>query len=308
MIGWTIAQMLRPLRGVTVVVTHVHLAPLAAALALRGARVVVFLVGVEVWRKLRAAERFAIERADCVLAISGHTARRFREANPHVRVNTIGVCHLGIRSAPPAEAGALPPGFALIVGRLWSTERYKGHDWLIDVWPAVRARVPDARLIVVGDGDDRARLEARAAASGLGDAIRFTGRISDQQLAALYNASAFFAMPSASEGFGLAYLEAMRAGKPCIALHGAPDELIDHGVSGVLIARGATNDLDTLLEAIVRLFTDRGLCARLGAAAAARVARDFTEEHFARRFRAAIGLAADRPGVAVGAQAGAGAR
>src|SRR5207245_2105192 len=49
MIGWTIAQMLRPLRGVTVVVTHVHLAPLAAALALRGARVVVFLVGVEVW-------------------------------------------------------------------------------------------------------------------------------------------------------------------------------------------------------------------------------------------------------------------
>ena len=305
MLRWTLARASRSLRGLTIVVVHAHLSPLAAALAARGARVVMFLVGVEVWGRLRRRERYAIEHADCLLAISGYTARRFREANPDVRVNTVSVCHPGIRSVQALHTDVPPAGFALIVGRLWSAERYKGHDRLIDIWPAVRARVADATLVVVGDGDDRARLEARAAANGLGDAVRFTGRIDDYELAALYTASAFFVMPSTSEGFGLAYLEAMRAGRPCIALHGAADEIIEHDVSGILVDDG---DCDALAGAIVRLFTDRGLCAGMGAAARSRVARAFTEEHFARRFRAALGLSTGRPSVAVTARAAAGAR
>src|SRR5260221_434552 len=110
------------------------------------------------------------------------------------------------------DAGA--GGSAPMVGRMPRHERYKGHDWLIDVWPFVVPSVPDARLVVVGRGDDRARLEARVAAAGVGGAIRFAGRVSDEELAGLYRACAFFVMPSANEGFGLAYLEAMRAGKP----------------------------------------------------------------------------------------------
>src|SRR5439155_15329459 len=109
----------------------------------------------------------AIERADCVLAISSHTARRFRDANPDVRVKNVTICHPGIAAAPESAAQTSQPDFALIVGRLWSEERYKGHDRLIDVWPAVRARVPCARLVVVGDGDDRRRLEERSTSCGL---------------------------------------------------------------------------------------------------------------------------------------------
>jgi len=289
MVTWAFTRTFTSLHGLTVVVMHAHLAPLAVVLALSGARTAVVLVGVEVWHKLRARERYAIERADCLVAISNHTARRFRAANPDVRVKSISVCHPGIRPAPQPRHSAFEQGFALIVGRLWREERYKGHDSLIDVWPAVRERVPHAKLIVVGDGDDRTRLEARVAASGLGAAIQFTGRIGDDALADLYRGCDFFVMPSTGEGFGLAYLEAMRAGRPCIALHGAADEIIDNGASGLLVEAGQTA---RLIDAIVRLFTDADLRGRLGSAAAARVAREFTEQHFAVRFRAALGLAA----------------
>ncbi len=291
LVQWTLARAVAPLGHLTVVVMHAHLAPLGGVLALRGAHLAVFLIGVEVWSALRARERYAIERAERLIAISEHTARRFREANPHIRVRLQTVCPLGIGPGPRSPAPGADAGFALIVGRLWATERYKGHDRLIDVWPSVQARVPAARLVVVGDGDDRARLEARVAASGLGGAIRFAGRVSDETLAGLYRASAFFVMPSTSEGFGLAYLEAMRAGKPCVALHGSADEIVDDGVTGILVDAAPSQ---TLVDAVVRLFRDGELRTRMGEAAASRVARDFTAAHFARRFRVAMGLPAEK--------------
>jgi phosphatidylinositol alpha-1,6-mannosyltransferase len=289
LVRWTLARAAGRLDELTIVVMHAHLAPIGGLLACRGARTAVFLIGVEVWRRLRARERGALGRADLLIAISRFTADRFRQANPDVRVRSLRVCPLGIGPAPCPEAPSADREFALIVGRLWAQEQYKGHDRLIDIWPAVRGRAGGARLLVVGDGDDRARLEARVEAEGLGDAIRFAGRLTDAELAGVYRAAAFFVMPSTGEGFGLAYLEAMRAGKPCIALHGSADEIIDDGVDGVLVDAASS---DELTEAIVRLFTDRGLRARMGASASARVARDFTGECFAARFRAALGLAA----------------
>jgi phosphatidylinositol alpha-1,6-mannosyltransferase len=275
------------LDGWTVVVTHLHLAPVALPLAARGARIAVVLVGIEAWRPLRSRERRALERADRVLAISAHTARRFHDANPHVRLRSdLSTCLLGV-GPPPAAASpvAADGGFALIVGRMWAEERYKGHDRLIDIWPSVRARVPDARLVMVGDGDDRARLEARVREAGLAQAIRSAGRVGHEELTGLYRAAAFFVMPSLNEGFGLAYLEAMRAGRPCIALHGAADEIIEDGVSGFLVD---ADPPDRLVDAIVTLFTDAEARERMGRAAAARVAAAFTERQFADRLRAAL--------------------
>lgn len=296
LVGWALARGATPLRDVTIIVTHVHLAPVAGVMALRGAHVTVLLIGWEVWRKLRPRERHVLKRADRLIAISEYTLRRFREANPDVWSGPVALCPLGIgpgRIHPlPSEAG-VEGGFALIVSRLWSQERYKGHDWLIDIWPAVRRRVHDARLLAVGDGDDRLRLEARVKALGLDDAIHFTGRIDDERLEALYRASAFFVMPSTNEGFGLVYLEAMREGKPCIALHGAADEIIVDGETGFLVGRGQSSDL---VDAVVRLFLDQELRSRMGEAAAAHVARQFTSEHFADRFRTALGLSAQPPG------------
>ncbi|MFI5178480.1 MAG: glycosyltransferase family 4 protein, partial [Vicinamibacterales bacterium] len=278
------------LDGWTVVITHVHLAPLARPLAARGARVVIVLVGVESWRPRRARERRALERADRVIAISAHTARRFREANPGVRLSSdIDVCLLGAGPAPTASPSLVDGGFALIVGRMWAEERYKGHDRLIEIWPDVRARVPGARLVVVGEGDDRSRLEARAAEAGVAGAITFVGRVDDAELAGLYRACAFFVMPSPNEGFGLAFVEAMRAGKPCIAVHGSADEIIRDGIDGFVLEPDAA----LLRDAVVRLFSNDDERARMGAAARARAEDMFTEQRFADRLRAAV--SPDRP-------------
>jgi glycosyltransferase involved in cell wall biosynthesis len=94
-------------------------------------------------------------------------------------------------------------------------------------------------------------------------------------------------MPSSGEGFGLAYLEAMREGKACVALRSA-EEIIDDGVTGRLLDDAGP---EAMGRAIAALLADESLRGRMGRAAAERVAAQFTEAHFARRFRDALGLA-----------------
>ena len=280
------ARAARGCEDLDVIVLHAHLAPLAHVMGRRGARVAAFLIGVEVWKPLRARERRAIGHANRLIAISEFTARGFRDANPTLAARRVTVCAPGIGAAPATHPATTDGGFALIVGRLSSDERYKGHDALIDIWPAVRAAVPAARLVVAGDGDDRGRLEALVASRGLSDAISFTGRVDDTALASLYAGSAFFVMPSAREGFGLVYLEAMRAGKPCVAVHGSADEIIRHGIDGLIVDRDSPAQL---AAAIVHLYSDGDRRKLMGASACARVLDAFAEEVFDRRFLEAIG-------------------
>jgi phosphatidylinositol alpha-1,6-mannosyltransferase len=158
---------------------------------------------------------------------------------------------------------------------------------LIDIWPAVTDAIPTATLVIVGDGNDRRRLERRAV--GLGDRVRFLGLVSDEVRERLYDACEFFAMPSRDEGFGLVFLEAMQAGKACIGAVGAASEIIEDGVTGFVVRQ----ERGPLLRAIVRLFQDSADRERMGRAGATRVADRFTEAHFRRRFRDLLGLRPD---------------
>jgi len=166
-------------------------------------------------------------------------------------------------------------------------ERYKGHDALLEAWPRVRASCPDARLVIVGDGDDRSRLQAKARSLDLDDATLFLGRVDDARLRGLYRAAAFFVMPSRNEGFGFVYLEAMLAGRPCIACPGAAAEILEDGRSGVLVTFGSVPEVEA---ACVRLFSDPALCDRLGRAGAEAIRQRFLPGHFVDRFREALGL------------------
>jgi phosphatidylinositol alpha-1,6-mannosyltransferase len=281
--AWAVARAARRAGDLTIVVMHVHLAPLGLPLALRGARLIGFLHGIEAWRRLRARERAAIACARIVIANSQWTADRFKAANPAFTNRDVAICHLGL--PPPATVCERPSldDYALIVGRLAGGERYKGHDALIAVWPDVLHAVPAARLVVVGDGDDRRRLEAMARERGVGGSVQFAGRVSPMALEGWYRHAAFLAMPSIGEGFGLAYLEAMRAGKPCVAAPGAAAEIVDHEITGLLVD---PSDRQALADALIRLFTDPILRAQMGRAAARRVAGRFERHHFAERFNA----------------------
>jgi phosphatidyl-myo-inositol dimannoside synthase len=177
------------------------------------------------------------------------------------------------------------PGFALMVSRLSSEDRYKGHDGVIRAWPAIRARVPGAALAIVGDGDDRPRLERLVHDLGLDEAIRFAGRVSDAELAGWYARSDFFLLPSPQEGFGLVFLEAMRASKACVAGPGAPEAIVEEGKSGFIVSADQT---ERLTDVVVRLFRDPALRERLGASGRARFLREFTADIFSERLRTLV--------------------
>ena len=283
-------------RQTLVVALHAHVAPLALPMVARGARLVIFIYGAEIWRPLSRAERRAFRRAARIVAISAYTARRFQEANPWFD-GQIHVCHLSVRedataSGPPAVVEAPRPGrvtgFALLVGRMSVEERYKGHDVLIDLWPRIRRAAPQAVLVIAGDGDDRMRLEQKARAAGLGTAVRFVGAVTDAVLHRLYDDCAFFLMPSRGEGFGLVFLESMRAGRPCIGGIGAASEVIEDGVTGFVVDPDRLTDVEA---AIVRLFGDPVLRRRMGQAGRERFLRLFTFEQFQQRLLGAVGLA-----------------
>jgi glycosyltransferase involved in cell wall biosynthesis len=283
-----LGETLRVSPGDLIVVLHAHFLPLSLPLIARGAALAAVLVGVESWRPLTMLQRAALSKAAHVVAISRHTVERFTAANPSLAHADLIVCHPSVPATADAGGSLVMPGFALIVGRMSREERYKGHDALLEAWPRVRASCPDARLVIVGEGDDRGRLQEKARLLGLDDATLFLGRVGDARLNGLYREAAFFVMPSRDEGFGFVYLEAMRAGRPCIACPGAASEILEDGRSGVLVTFGSVAELEA---ACVRLFSDPDLCSRLGRAGAEAVRQRFLAGHFVDRFRSALGLA-----------------
>jgi phosphatidylinositol alpha-1,6-mannosyltransferase len=182
----------------------------------------------------------------------------------------------------------------LIVGRMWSSERGKGHDTLLAALPRVRERVAGAQLWIVGEGDDVARLEASARALGIFDAVRFLGGVSNRDLGRLYRSAGVYAMPSRQEGFGLVYAEAMWHGLPCIgSTSDAAREVIADARTGLLVPY---NEPEATADAIATLLSDRELAERMGRAGAEEARRRFTYERFRNDLLAAIGLTpADTP-------------
>jgi glycosyltransferase involved in cell wall biosynthesis len=134
---------------------------------------------------------------------------------------------------------------------------------------------------VAGDGTDRRRLERRAASLGLSHAVTFVGRVGEDELAALYEQCRFLVMPSRDEGFGLVFLEAMRSGKACVGANGAAEEIIRHGVTGLIVEPGERDDL---AAAVFTLFDEPGTCRRFGDAGRERFLSTFTDTCFQARF------------------------
>ncbi|MGE3340171.1 MAG: glycosyltransferase family 4 protein [Alphaproteobacteria bacterium] len=269
--------------GTVVVVLHAQLLPVTLPLVARGARLVPVLVGVEVWGPLSRLVQVALRRAWRVLSISRATRDRFAAAHPAFAGLGVAVCEPAVPDTVPPEPAVVdfPRPYALIVGRMAADERYKGHDALIDVWPRVREAVPGATLVVAGTGNDADRLRARA-----GEGVVFAGPLPAARLAAAYAGAAFFAMPSTGEGFGLVFLEAMRAGRPCLAAPGAAEEILQDGVSGVIVDPA---DRQRLLAGLVRLFTDETWREGLAAAARRTIDERFRPEQLTARLRAALG-------------------
>lgn len=274
-------------RGVAPDLVHAHSAKagLAVRLAVRGRVPTVFqphawsfeaVTGLPA-RLATAWERRAARWTARVLCVSEDERRRGLEAGIDVRWSVVpnGVdtdrfappgpeearrararlldCAVerGSRRVPPAVGAHAP--LVVCVGRLC---RQKGQDVLLRAWPAVTARVPGARLVLVGDGPDRAALRAQAPPR-----VLFAG--SSRDPASWYAAADLVVLPSRWEGMALAPLEAMACGRPVVLsdVGGARESLPAGHDAACLVP---PEDPEALAAATARLLTDRDLSTALG--------------------------------------------
>ena len=252
----------------------------------------VFLHGIEAWRPLPDELEAVLKGAALRVANSAFTAERVQSVHPGIGevlpcLLALGNEKLWANCSNDQIAWELGDRAVILVARMSASERYKGHDQLIAAWPAVVARVPDARLVFVGEGDDVPRLKGLVRAAGIPPSVIFTGFVPEAALTALYRHAAVFAMPSRGEGFGLVYLEAMAERLPCIgAIEDAAGEVIVDGATGFLVPQ---SDREALTERLVRLLTDESLRRRMGDAGQRRVHDRFTYGAFSRRVLSIIG-------------------
>ena len=190
------------------------------------------LVGQEA--SFYAITKFSIERSDAVTAVSSYlrdeTYRAFGCVSCDLRVIPNFV---NLQEYRPGNGGAVlaPEGHRLIthVSNFREVKRVKD---VVRVFARIRRAMP-ATLVMIGDGPERLDAENEARDLGVGADVRFLGRI--DTVASLLQASDLFLLPSQTESFGLAALEAMACGSPVVATRaGGLPEVVDDGVNGIL--------------------------------------------------------------------------
>lgn len=254
---------------------HLNMVPLAWLLARRwGAKLWLQMHGIECWQRPRSHIRTAAERADLITCVSRYTRRKVLEWSDieptKIRVlpNTLSE-QFDIPSSPRG-ASAVPaqhtsrPLHALTVARLSASERYKGHDVMIEAIALLEQQGEHIQYVVAGDGDDRRRLETLAEQLGVSHRVYFVGRVSEAYLPSLYDESDVFVMPSTGEGFGIVFLEARQRGCAVIASNadGSVDPLRD-GADGHLVPPNDPRALADLLHSLAQSGPTPGLSVNL---------------------------------------------
>ena len=212
------------------------------------------------WGKRRAIPRWIVDESDLyhgadAVLLRTEAVRRVlveRYAVPIDRTHVVG-------AGPNSEVAPTPrpdgPPVVLFVGVDW--ER-KGGDLLVEAMANVRIDHPAARLVVVGD-----------APGGLPTWVEAVGRIDVADIARYYGRATMFCLPSRQESFGVAVIEAMAAGLPCVVSDvGSLAEIVDHGRAGLVVP---VDDPMAMAAAIAGLIEQPARAASLGAAAGRRV-------------------------------------
>ena len=149
---------------------------------------------------------------------------------------------------------------------------WKGHDYLLDAWARLAPRFPDWQLLVIGDGPQRARLEARVAGEGLAASVRFVGN--QDNVPVWLNSLELFTLPSfGDEGVPQAIMQAMACGLAVVATSvGAIEEAVQRGRTGLIVP---PRDATALAAALGALMEDPARRATMG-----RAGRAYAEANF----------------------------
>jgi glycosyltransferase involved in cell wall biosynthesis len=192
----------------------------------------------------RTVIRFVLSRAACVIAPSESLRVWARSVTREAHV----VC-----VPPPVaiQAESSPVKRQNLILFFATLEAQNGIFDLLQAVASLRNAVPDVRLVCAGEGE-RAGIAHHAERLGIGDVVKFTGRVGPSGKRALFESAAAFVLPSYAEGLPVSLLEAMAAGVPVIAspVGGIPEVVVD-GVSGFLVAPGDTAALSRFLRTLL---------------------------------------------------------
>lgn len=229
----------------------------------------------------RSIDRRALRSFTRIVAVSEHIKQNLVDkkglAPEDVRVIPNGV-RLSDFPAPADRAEArVALGLStgdIVAGAVGRLDEVKGVDLLIRAAAAIKARVPQLKIVFIGSGPEEAALKRLAAETGVADAVRFLGYRSDAR--ALFHALDVLALPSRHEAQSLSLLEAMACAKPVVASNvgGIPDVVRD-GVTGILFP---SENVGAFAAALLRLLEDEETRAAMGAAARERVRLHFSED------------------------------
>jgi glycosyltransferase involved in cell wall biosynthesis len=243
-----------------VVCGHLHLVPIGwLASVLARAPLVLIIHGIDAWQPSPSViANSLVRRVDTIVAVSQVTLKRFLEwtgvdgSRARILPNSVDL----MRFRPARKSQALIERYGLAqkcvimtMGRLVSRERYKGFDQVLDLLPRITKVVPHVKYLIVGDGNDRQRLEQKVRELGMSDHVVFTGLIPEDEKVDHFNLADAYVMPSKGEGFGIVLLEAMACGVPVVAssVDGGREALRD-GMLGTLVD---PDDAEALYGAIV---------------------------------------------------------
>lgn len=223
--AWLAREMLREERAIKIITT------------LHGTDIT--LVGQEA--SFFAITKFSIQRSDAVTAVSrflcDETSRAFTIPCEQIQVipNFVNLSEYHPEQ-PGCHEGLAPPGHRIILHTSNFREVKRVRD-VVRIFARLRRQMP-ATLLMVGDGPDRELAEQEARDLGVAADVRFLGRL--DTVASLLQATDLFLLPSQTESFGLAALEAMACGAPVVASRtGGLPEVVEDGVSGILEPAGS---------------------------------------------------------------------
>jgi glycosyltransferase involved in cell wall biosynthesis len=218
--------------------------------------------------------RICYPRADAVTVLTENIKQEW--ADNFINSNKVHVIHNPVRPQDSRDLPLpawLPDKFICCMGRL---HRQKGFDLLFALLPAIFAKFPDYKLVILGEGVERDCLQEQLKNLGLEDKVLLPGFIANPHV--IMRAADLFVFPSRWEGFPNALLEAMSLGMAVISFDcpSGPGVLIRHEANGILVPTG---DGDALREQIERLLGDEALRSSLGAQARHDINLSCRQEH-----------------------------
>lgn len=200
-------------------------------------------------------------------ALSAKAAERMQRLSPGVDTERF---YPGCGGVEVREQLSIPPDAPVVVCTARMVKR-KGQDTLIRAWPAVRAELPTARLLLVGDGQRRPALERLVARLGVTESVIFTGSVPWHEVPAHTDAGDVFAMPCRTrlfglepEAFGIVFLEAQACGLPVLVgdSGGAPETIVD-GTTGLVLRTGSIDEVVHQLVSLCSAGRPADRCAGL---------------------------------------------